>query len=403
MNWVDERNASAQSRYAQDITDWAQTLLDAARSQGYEASLTSMGSGDCGAPVLNVCNKVIPLGAMRYGEFQKYALDPAKWIGSQVNGTLYDLSPEARTLVQQEQLAALESAKASAQNEGGPAQVQAFIDQLKAFWETQSHSPQSECGAPVAQVPVSSGSGPAPPEKAAQQSAALPPGANGAEPLQPANSAYPFQPLPAGVLSPDPVMQAWYESILAAARRFDPNATLDNSIGIARVLVNGQQTILTSPMYDEFAQGYATPEQQVNRGVTGTPIALTPEQQMRLAQDQVRSLNNSFANLSPADAQRQFDAMRSSLNGVPGEVSLSIGSQRFPVALQDGNIVLSAAPESWDSISGNPPPAGLSSTPGPRLVTYADGMQGYVGPDGKTWRDASPTTSAWGTTPTPFD
>jgi hypothetical protein len=391
-----------------------------------------MGSGDCGAPVLNVCNKVIPLGAMRYGEFQKYGLDPAKWIGSQVNGTLYDLSSEARTLVQQEQLAALESAKASAQNEGGPAQVQAFIDQLKAFWETQSHSPQSECGAPVAsphvQVPVSSGSGPAPPEKAAQQSAALTVNVNGvappirnsinggncydpaldgihvsAEPVQPASSAYPFQPLPAGVLSPDPVMQAWYESILAAARRFDPNATLDNSIGIARVLVNGQQTILTSPMYDEFAQGYATPEQQVNRGVTGTPIALTPEQQMRLAQDQVRSLNSSFSNLSADDAQRQFDAMRPSLNGVPGEVSLSIGSQRFPVALRDGNIVLSGAPESWDSISGNPPPAGLSSTPGPRLVTYTDGMQGYVGPDGKTWHDTSPTTSAWGTAPTPFD
>ncbi len=376
MNWLDERNASAQSRYAQDVTAWAQSLLDAARSQGYEASLTSMGSGDCGAPVLNVCNKVIPLGAMCYGEFQKYGLDPAKWIVSQVNGTLYDLSPEARTLVQQEQLAALETAKASAQNEGGPAQVQAFIDRLKAFWATQSPSPQTECGAPVASPHVQ---------------------------VPPASSAYPFQPLPAAVLSPDPVMQAWYESILAAARRLDPNATLDNSIGIARVLVNGQQTILTSPMYEEFAQGFATPEQQVNRGVTGTPVALTPEQQMRVAQYQVQALNSSFSNLSLADAQRQFDAMRPSLNGVPGEVSLSIGSQRFPVALQDGKIVLSGAPESWDSTTGNPPPAGPSSTPGPRLVIYPNGMQGYVGPDGETWRDTSPTTPAWGTTPTPFD
>ena len=106
---------------------------------------------------------------------------------------------------------------------------------------------------------------------------------------------------------------------------------------------------------------------------------------------------------SLADAQRQFDAMRPSLNGVPGEVSLSIGSQRFPLALQDGKLVLSGAPESWDSITGNPQPAGPSSTPGPRLVTYPDGMQGYVGPDGKPWRDTSPTTPAWGSTPTPFD
>jgi hypothetical protein len=150
-------------------------------------------------------------------------------------------------------------------------------------------------------------------------------------------------------------------------------------------------------------QGYATPEQQVNRGVTGTPIALTPEQQMRIAQAQVLSLNSSFSNLSADDAQRQFDAMRPSLNGVPGEVSLSVGSQRFPVALQNGRIVLSGAPETWASITGNPPPAGPSSTPGPRLVAYADGTQGYVGPDGKTWRDTSPTTPAWGTTPTPFD
>jgi len=223
-----------------------------------------------------------------------------------------------------------------------------------------------------------------------------------AEPVQPASSAYPFESLPAGVLSPDPVMQAWYESILAAARKIDPNATIDNSIGIARVLVNDQQTILTSPLYDEFAQGYATPEQQVNRAVTGIPVALTPEQAMRVAESQVQALNSAFSNLSPADVQKQFDAMRPAVNGVAGEANLSIGSRRFSVALQDGKIVLSGAPESWDSIAGNPPPAGPSSTPGPRLVTYADGKQGYVGPDGASWRDTSPATPAWGTRPTPF-
>jgi hypothetical protein len=432
MNRVDERNTSSQSRRALDVTAWAQSLLDAAQSLGDGASLASKSSGDCGAAVLNVRNKVVPLGAIGYEESQKYDLDSAKPISGQVSGTLHGLSPEARTLAQQKQLAALERAKASAQNEDDQTQIQALIDQLKAIWATQSASPQSESGEPVAsaqvQVAVSSDSAATTFEQAAQQSEAQTSVVDGAAPLigksidggdsyelardgdpasaekvQSDNSACPSQALPAEILSSDPSMQAWYESILAAAREIDPNATIDNSIGIARVLVNGKQTILTGPMYDEFAQGYATPEQQVNRGVTGTPIAWTSDQQLRLAQHHVQALNSSFSDLSPADAQKQFDAMRPSMNGVPGEVSLSIGSERFPIALQDGKIVLNGPPESWAAITGNPPPAGSSSTAGPRLVTQLDGKQGYVGPDGTTWRDTSTTTSAWGTKPTPFD
>jgi len=358
MNWVDERNASAQSRSTTDLTDWAQSLLDATRSQGHDASLTSMASVDCGAPVLNVCNKVIPRGELHHREFQHASV-------STDSGPTTSSAPDSN-----------------------PAEQQLAVPQSATL------TPVVNAVAPPIGDSINGGS---------RCDRALDENQVTAGPAQQASSASPFQPLPAEVLSPDPAIQAWYESILTAARGIDPNATIDNSIGIARVLVNGQQTILTGPMYDEFAQGYATPEQQVNRGVTGTPIALTPEQQMRLAEYQIQSLNSAFSNLSLADAQRQFDAMRPSLNGVPGEANLSIGSQRFPIALQDGKIVLSGPPESWDSISGNPPPAGPSSTPGPRLVTHANGMQGYVGPDGTAWRDTRTTTPAWGTTPTPFD
>ena len=118
------------------MNEWSQSLLEAAQTLGHNASLSSMGAGGVGAPVLTVDDTVIRSGPSRYGEFQKYGLDPAKWIASQMNGTLYELSPEARALSQQEQLAALESAKTSAQNEGDADQVQAFIDELKAFWAT---------------------------------------------------------------------------------------------------------------------------------------------------------------------------------------------------------------------------------------------------------------------------
>jgi hypothetical protein len=55
-----------------------------------------------------------------------------------MNGTPYNLSPEARSLSQQEQLAALERAKVDAQSEAGAGQIQAFIDQMKTFWAAQA-------------------------------------------------------------------------------------------------------------------------------------------------------------------------------------------------------------------------------------------------------------------------
>ena len=87
---------------------------------------------------MTVGDTVIPLGAIRYGEFQKYGLDPVGWIDNQLNGTPYKLSLEARALSQQERLYALESSEAFAQNEGGPEQIQAFIDQLKLIFNSRS-------------------------------------------------------------------------------------------------------------------------------------------------------------------------------------------------------------------------------------------------------------------------
>ena len=88
--------------------------------------------------MLTVGQTVIPLGAIRCGEFLKCGLDPAGWIDNQLNGTPYKLSLEARALSQQERLYALESSKAFARNEGGPERIQAFIDRLKAFWAAQA-------------------------------------------------------------------------------------------------------------------------------------------------------------------------------------------------------------------------------------------------------------------------
>ena len=275
MDWVNDLNASAQSRYAQNVGSWAQSLLDAAHSQGFDASLTSMGSGGCGAPVLNVCDKVIPLGAIRYGEFQKYGLDPAKWIASQVNGTLYDLTPEARALSQQEQLAALEGAKAEAQNEGGPDQVQAAIDRLRTFWAAQSASPQPDCGgrptAPQMQLPLSSADE-SPSDWLNNLNAA-------------AQSGYAEH------------VNEWSQSLLEAARSLGHDASL-SSMGAggvgAPVLTVGATVIpLGAIRYGEFQKYGLDPVRWIDSQLNGTLYALSPEARALSQQEQLTALESA--------------------------------------------------------------------------------------------------------------
>jgi truncated hemoglobin YjbI len=291
MDWANNLNVSAQSRYAQDVTAWAQSLLDAARSQGYDASLTSMGSEGCGAPVLNISDKVIPLGAMRYGEFQKYGLDPARWIASQVNGTLYELSPEARALSQQEQLAALESAKAFAQNPDGPDQVQALIDQLKAFWAAQSPSSQTECGGqpalPQVQLPVRSG--------------AEPPG----DWLNNLNAA-----------SQNGYAQhvnEWSQSLLEAARTLGHDASL-SSMGAggvgAPVLTVGDTVIpLGAIRYGEFQKYGLDPVRWIDSQLSGTLYELSPEARALSQQEQIAALESAKADAQNEGGPDQVQAL----------------------------------------------------------------------------------------------
>jgi hypothetical protein len=281
MNWGDELNASSQSRYAEDVTAWSQSLLEAARSQGYDASLTSMGSGGCGAPVLNVGEKVIPLGAIRYGEFQKYGLDPAKWIASQVNGTLYDLTPEARALSQKEQLYALESSIPFAQNEGGAEQIQAFVDQLKAFWANQSPVPQSVCGERTAltqaQAPLSSA--------AAVPAAAVSPPTWVDDLNAAAQSGYAEH------------VGEWSQSLLEAARSLGYQANL-TSMGAggagAPVLTVGEKVIpLGAIRYGEFQKYGLKPALWLDSLLKGTLYPLSPEARDLSQREQLYALESS--------------------------------------------------------------------------------------------------------------
>lgn len=290
MNWADELNASSQSHYAEDVTAWAQSLLDAARSQGYDASLTSMGSGGVGAPVLNISDKVIPLGAIRYGEFQKYGLEPGKWIACQMNGTLYDLSPEARSLSQQEQLYALESSIPFAQNEGGPQQIQAFIDQLKAFWATQSPSAQPVCGEPVAipqaQLPVAST-----PDSPATWVDDL----NAA-----AQSGYAEH------------VTEWSQSLLEAARSLGRDASLSSmaagGVG-APVLTVGDTVIpLGAIRYGEFQKYGLEPALWLDSLLKGTLYPLSPEARALSQQEQLYALESAKASALNEGGPEQIQA-----------------------------------------------------------------------------------------------
>jgi hypothetical protein len=297
MNWVDELNASSQSHYAEDVTAWAQSLLDAARSQGYDASLTSMGSGGCGgAPVLNVGDQVIPLGAIRYGEFQKYGLDPANWIACQMNGTPYNLSPEARALSQQEQLYALESSIPFAQNEGGPEQIQAFVDQLKAFWATQSPSPQSACSEtaalPQAQAPVPS-------------AAAVP-----ATPDSPANWVDDLNAAAQSGYAEH--VGEWSQSLLEAARSLGYDASL-SSMGAggagAPVLTVGDTVIpLGAIRYGEFQKYGLDPVGWIDNQLNGTPYKLSPEARALSQREQLYALESAKASAQNEGGPEQIQA-----------------------------------------------------------------------------------------------
>jgi hypothetical protein len=290
MNWADELNASSQSHYAEDVTAWAQSLLDAARSQGYQASLTSMGSGGCGAPLLNISDKVIPLGAIRYGEFQKYGLEAGKWIACQMNGTLYDLSPEARSLSQQEQLYALESSIPFAQNEGGPEKIQAFVDQLKAFWATQSPSAQTACSQPAA-IPPARLAVPATPDSPATWVDDL----NAA-----AQSGYAEH------------VGEWSQSLLQAARSLGRDASL-SSMGAggagAPVLTVGDTVIpLGAIRYGEFQKYGLDPLLWIDNQLNGTPYALSPEARALSQQEQLYALESSKAFAQNEGGQEQIQA-----------------------------------------------------------------------------------------------
>jgi hypothetical protein len=315
MDWVNQLNASAQSHYTQDVATWAQSLLDAARSQGYEASLTSMGAGS-GVPVLNVCDKAIPLGTMRYGEFQKYGWDPARWISSQVNGTLYESTPEASALSQQEQLAALESAKDSGQTAGGPNQVQTFIDQLKALWATQAPSTQTQCGGQTAQLTVD------PPVRYYAQAVSDARSAPSVE--DPKEQAQNQADLPVRPVTQPPAdwlndlnaasqsgyaehVDQWAQSLLQAAQSLGYTASLSSTGGGgvgAPVLTVGDTVIpLAAIRYGEFQKYGLDPTQWIQSQVSGTLYPLSPEARTLSQQEQLAALESA-----KVDAQSEAGA-----------------------------------------------------------------------------------------------
>jgi hypothetical protein len=306
INWVDELNSSSQSHYSEDVAAWAHSLLDAARSQGYSASLTSMGSGGCGVPVLNVGDKSIPLGAIRYGEFQKYGLEAGKWIACQMNGTVYDLSPEARSLSHREQLYALESSIPFAQNQGGPEQIQAFVDQLKAFWATQSPSSPAACSEPVvlplAQSPVLPAA-PATPDTPATWGDDL----NAA-----AQSGYAEH------------VGAWSQSLLDAAQSMGYEASLTRMGAGAHELTVGETVILLGAIrYGEFQKYGLEPAPWLDSVLNGTPYPLSPEARDLSQREQLYALETSKAFAQneggPDQIQAFIDQLKAFWAAQPGQ------------------------------------------------------------------------------------
>ena len=112
------------------MTDWYQQVLAEARKTDPAATI----SDASGIATLSTRGQQIPLTSVMQNDAQQFGITPAQMLAQKFAGGLMPLTSEQRQASQDSQLSALQNAANTAVS-GGP-QVQANIDQLKAFWQT---------------------------------------------------------------------------------------------------------------------------------------------------------------------------------------------------------------------------------------------------------------------------
>jgi hypothetical protein len=87
-------------------------------------------------------------------------------------------------------------------------------------------------------------------------------------------------------------MQAWYGTVLTAARKIDPGATLSAATGIATIGMpaSGKAIQLTAVKQQDNARYGVTPEQLIQSELTGQPIVLSPAGLAQSRSDQIAAL-----------------------------------------------------------------------------------------------------------------
>jgi hypothetical protein len=161
-------------------------------------------------------------------------------------------------------------------------------------------------------------------------------------------------------------MIEFYGKLLEAAKKVDPNATLTaDPSGSAFININGKANYITSIHKADLDNYGITPDQIVSGYFLGNGLNLTPEQRTKVQASQLSALQSSMDQGGPA---------------VVGQV------QPFVEQLK----------AFWQTPAGQgidpnaPPPAAPYVGTAPKLVTHADGTQGYINPDGSIHRDTTP-------------
>jgi hypothetical protein len=302
VGWIHELNVLSQQNYSVDKETWAESLLEAALAQGYSASLEQTGGG-AGAPVLNVAGKSIVLGAMRYGEFHKYGLEAGKWIASQVTGTLYELSPEAKTLSRQEQLAALLSAMESCVTDDGRAELQGVIESVKAWWAEED----ARCAQCASQQSTTSAE-----TAAAALSSSVVQGSQECQGTEDPSGWLHSLNVVAESGYAEHVSQ-WAQSLVDAAVELGYEASLTYpsacNYGAPTLAVAGKEIVLGAIRYGEFVKYGLEPGPWIASQVNNTLYPLTSEARDLVRQEQLAALRAAMQSASVEDARNSVQGV----------------------------------------------------------------------------------------------
>lgn len=148
-------------------------------------------------------------------------------------------------------------------------------------------------------------------------------------------------------------MTSYYDSVLAEARRIDPNASISNASGMTTVTVNGRPIELTNTMQNDQAQFGITPAQMLQQKLNGGLLNMTPGQNQAVHNSQLDAMNQGFAQDAGGQPsnQRQYDAMTQG-----GVLHPVVGNTPYGMAL-NGRTVSQTGPQQFVPTQQPAPPA----------------------------------------------